>query len=411
MEGALRGVALAALVAALLLAWWSTRQRDAQPSVAIAADGGLSPVARDSFAALARAGRALRWSGTVAALTLAAEPSPEPGRRWRVAAVADTAMAAFDSLGPLDSLPAAGSLTLDQPQSYLGVTTLGTAARAATRQRAEPRRVLVLGRAGYEPRFTITALEEAGWEVDARLTLGRGREVRQGNPTLSLARHGLVIAFDSSLVRAQAAALARFVREGGGLILADDAVAAPAVQALLPGRVLAQLPPEVRSFDEGHPPTHALALQRLGRLRDDALMLETREDDEIAVAARRVGAGRVLQLGYRETWRWRMEGEAGSVAAHRAFWRRLAAATTAATLTADAVPSPLEALLAIGDASSAAPTADPAPRAAIVHALGAPGGSAPVGESRGPGLPRWLGPLILLALLGEWGSRRARGAA
>ena len=44
-----------------------------------------------------------------------------------------------------------------------------------------------------------------------------------------------------------------------------------------------------------------------------------------SLAARRAGAGRVVQLGYDETWRWRLAGSGDAPTAHRDYWstRRL----------------------------------------------------------------------------------------
>src|SRR5213076_1669998 len=56
----------------------------------------------------------------------------------------------------------------------------------------------------------------------------------------------------------------------------------------------------------------------------DAVPLE-RAAGEVVVAARRVGAGRVLQVGYDATWQWRVAGQPGSDAAHRRWWSQLVA--------------------------------------------------------------------------------------
>jgi hypothetical protein len=130
----------------------------------------------------------------------------------------------------------------------------------------------------------------------------------------------------------------------------------------------------------------------LESLRADAVRLSAR-GSLVTSAARREGAGRVLQAGYDETWRWRMEGGSDAVAAHRAWWSRMVGSVAA-------VPLP-----AAGESSSA----EGAPLARLVDALG-PATNAPPQESAPRTLPAWLLPLLLVLLLGEWASRRARGA-
>jgi hypothetical protein len=280
-----------------------------------------------------------------------------------------------------------------------------TEARVAPADSVSLGRIAVYGRAGWEPRFVIAALEEAGWQVDARLTLGRDRDVLQGEIVPRRARHAAVVVFDTASLTREGVLFARFVREGGGLVLAGEAAAAdvPALRAIAGAQVTKLEPPETRSF-EGHEPTHALPLHVLGTRRADAVLVDSREGLP-AIVARRVGAGRIVQVGYDDTWRWRMEGEGRAVEDHRTFWSRtvgLAAAATTLPRRAviDGVPVPRDIALD-----------DPAPRAALMHALGPPASDAPK-ESRGPKeLPRWIGLVILSLLLAEWASRRGRGAA
>jgi hypothetical protein len=334
-----------------------------------------------------------------------AEPVREPGDRWRIAAISAAPLLVRDSLGPLDSLDAVGALTTDAVRGALRVVAGTTEARVAPADSVSLGRVAVYGRAGWESRFVIAALEEAGWEVDARLTLGRDRDVLQGEIIPRRARHAAVIVFDTASLAREGALFARFVREGGGLVLAGDATAAdvPALRGLVGAQVTKLEPPETRSF-EGHEPTHALPLHVLGTRRADAVLVESREGLP-AIVARRVGAGRIVQMGYDDTWRWRMEGEGRAVEEHRTFWSRtvgLAAAASSLPRRAviDGVPAPRDITLD-----------DPAPRAALIHALGSPTTDAPR-ASRGPKeLPRWLGFIILSLLLAEWASRRGRGAA
>jgi hypothetical protein len=130
--------------------------------------------------------------------------------------------------------------------------------------------------------------------------------------------------------------------------------------------------------------------------RADAVVLERLAGDAV-VAARRAGAGRVVQVGYEETWRWRLAGDAGAVDGHRDWWTDV--------VVAAARPAVLPAIPAAED--------DPAPRAALEAALGPPREPSPAAaRARDP-----RGSAGLLALLGfgcllaEWMSRRLRGAA
>lgn len=395
-EGLLRGVALAALGVAALVALWRARTGDAATDLVVHRQFDATPSAleRDSLGALARAGRRVTWSGELAPLVAMAEPLREPGRRWRIAAVGTAPLLLQDSLGLVDSLEAAAAITLEPTRGAAQLVQSVSRAEVAATATAEPRGVAVLGRVGWEPRFIITALEEAGWRVDARLALGRERDVRQGDAMPRLDRHDVVIVTDSATARANVTSLLQFVRGGGGLILAGEAAAtqAPALRAIVAATVRGLEDPETRSF-EGHEPTHALPLYALAALRRDANVLEDREGTP-SIAARRLEAGRVMQVGYAETWRWRMEGEGRSVEEHRAYWSRLAG------LVARGVPRPVP---AIADAKSAAP------QASLVQAVGPAVTAPPARGGEGPPFPLWLGPIILLALLAEWGSRRRRG--
>lgn len=372
-EGLLRGVALAALCAAIVAALWQQRRTGGAPAAHLEVRGAVDAVARDSFAALARARRAVTWSGELRGVMAVAEPLREPIAAWRVAAVGDGPLVLRDSLGALDSLEAGGVLTTEPTRGPVQVLDGDTRALAEVRVALPPKAVFVYGRAGWEPRFAITALEEVGWSVDARLELGRDRAVRQGAAAPSVARHGVVVVFDTATARREAAMLQRFVRAGGGVVLAGDAARSRT------------LPARTESMDIAF------------------------GDSAVHVLARRVGRGRVLELREAETWRWRMQGEGAAVEAHRAFWSRLVG--IAAPVVADGADES-EGAAHVGDhavfASKAAARAS-APRAALVHALGPDAPASRVDARLPAALPWWLAPVILLALFFEWASRRRRG--
>jgi hypothetical protein len=156
--------------------------------------------------------------------------------------------------------------------------------------------VLVLGGVSWEGKFVIAALEETGWQVDAALALRPGADVSQGlNARPDTARHAAVIVLDS-VSDAAAARVAAYVRMGGGLVLAPAAWQAPAFRPLLagrPGRIIASRPglveatPATLRVQTLTPVAHAVALASRGA--------------EVVAAARRVGSGRVVQIGYDET--------------------------------------------------------------------------------------------------------------
>lgn len=394
LELVLRGAAVALLALVLVRLVLASTARGAAV-VHVRAEGGLPVQARDSLAALARSGQRVSWSGTVAPLAAMSEPVRDPSSRTRIAVAGGEAAVLEDSLGPLDSLAAGGgSLTTSGLAGLVRVSAQRTEARTAPAPGAAPGRVLVLGRVGWEAKFAVAALEEAGWTVDARLWLSDSLRITQGATAPSLATHAAVVVLDSAL-GADAAAITRFVRAGGGLVLSGRGARSGALAALAPARAGAEEAGERDAFERDEP-RHALPFHPLERLRDDAVALE-RRDAATAIAARRVAAGRVVQSGYAETWRWRMQAERDGPGGHRAFWNQLVA-TAAAAPRAAPVATPSR-------------RSDEAPLAALVQRLGAPVADAPPTPPAVPTIPAWLGPLALLLLLAEWASRRARGAA
>jgi hypothetical protein len=127
----------------------------------------------------------------------------------------------------------------------------------------------------------------------------------------------------------------------------------------------------------------------------EAAVLEQR-DGAAAVAARRWYAGRVVQLGYDDTWRWRLAGGDHAPEEHRAWWSALVSA---------AAPERLEPESHAG--------ADPAPLASLTLALGPalPGAAADRPSGSSVRFVMLAFGVFLTALLAEWASRRARGAA
>lgn len=355
---------------------------------------------RDWLRALDEAGTVVTWEGKIPATAIAAEALADPrgGIRIGVAAPGGASVLVTDAVGRVDSLEArAGGASLRVPSSTgaiaaraAGVTA--TVPQPARRDRGE---VVVLGRAGWEAKFVVAALEEQGWRVQARFRVAPGLSVGDV-PALDTARISTVIALDSTAAD-RAAAIAAYVRSGGGLVVGSDAARIPTLASLLPGRP----GPAVRaasSYAAAIAPVTRLTLAHapITALRRDAVPLE-RRGEAVLVAARRVDAGRVVQSGYDETWRWRMAGPAESPDAHRAWWSSLVESVAYAQLLPAAPP---------------ASTTEPAPRAALVAALGMPS-AAPEGAADAPGFDPSRSGIVYIAiallLLAEWGSRRLRG--
>jgi hypothetical protein len=259
------------------------------------------------------------------------------------------------------------------------------------------RTVVVLGRAGWEAKFVAAALEERGWRVTVRMQVAPGIAVGSASPALDTARVGAAIALDSTAA-SEAAAIARYVRAGGGLVLGAEAARLPAFAALTAGRAGATVRTAASYAAAVAPVTQqTLAIAPLNAIRPDAVVLE-RRDADVVLAARRVDAGRVVQLGYDETWRWRLAGGDESPEAHRRWWSELVGSVAYA-------PS--------ADGAAPALANEPAPRAALVAALGE-ASAAPTGASASPpfdpsrSLLVYIG--VALLLCAEWASRRLRGA-
>ena len=385
---------LTAPLSETLLAGWAVAPPADTLSVRL--DAAPSPLIRDWLVALRRTGTGIRWSdGGVAPFMIEAERRPDPagGVMLRVTGPAGASVRLTDDLGVRDSF------TLGALGASVRLASVAGAVRAAvgTRERGaiavstpppigERRHLVLLGAAGWEAKFVAAALEERGWEVDARLIVAPGLAVTQGRPfPLDTARHAAVIALDTTAA-ANAAAIVNFVRHGGGVLLGPDAAKIAPLRALAPGRGGVILRPSLRSG--GPVSRELLGLHDLAPLVAGAYPLELR-GVHVAVAVRRLGAGRIGQVGYAETWRWRMEGTSEGLSAHRYWW---AAVVASVAYGGEAVMD--------GDT-------DPAPRAALLDALGEPSLPAPYTPPIAP--PIVLGVLIL-CLLGEWTSRRSRGA-
>ena len=272
-----------------------------------------------------------------------------------------------------------------------------------------PRRVMLVGTPSWESKFTTAALEEAGWGVDSRLQLSPTAFSESGNPgRLDTARYDVVVVVDSTHV--DAAAIRRFVRLGGGLVLTGDALRIPELADLRPARAI-RLQAAIAGALVGPAPRDGLESWLLSAEPGaETLVASARVNGSPLVLARRDGAGRVVAMAYRQLWRWRMEGSDEGMSEHRNWWSAVLAAAAfsnadqSGTVMADPLP---------GDA---APWADMAAMAGMpldsVHTRVIP-------MSRGSGtralsyrlpLPAILFAVVAISLLVEWTSRRLRGA-
>ena len=415
-EGVLRGVSFAALVALAIRLWTGTATTDGSTVVgSVVLDSALAawsleapPVVtlnatsvpdrrqRDWLVALRRGGTAFSWM-TADSLggALVMEPGAIPAAAARVTALGAPggSLMLTDELGRIDSMTTGTGGVATWRASPIGlVRATVNSASAATRVRDSlaTRPVLVVGEAGWESKFVTAALEEDGWSVAARLAVAPSALVRQGRaPAIDTSALSAIVVLDSTS-SLDAGAVSRFVAEGGGVVAAGAGARHPALRSLLPrtGRTVDGAVGALM----GTSPRDGLDAKTF-TVSAGVVPLERRRDNPVVVG-RRVGAGRVVGIGYDDTWRLRMTPpDEAAPDAHRAWWSSLVAGVAHSRLTTR------------GGAS-----VDEAPLAATVDALGEPlkQGESP---SRPPAFP-WESVLAAAAVVGlllEWLSRRLRG--
>lgn len=351
-----------------------------------------SPLGVAWLAALRHAGHVVTWNGAPRASVVVGEPviAPGGGVRVNVAAPANSRATLADAAGTIDSAHVAQlgvSFTVPLSLDTLLLHVDRQLLTIARPNDVAPRAVLVVGDAGWEAKFVAGALEEHGWKVVTRFAIAPGVDVHaSAQPSLDTANFAAVVAIDSS-VTTLGAAVQRFVEQGGGLVLAGSSAGARTVSSLAPGAVGPRIRRNVAAND-------TIGLGTTGffpiaSVRDDAVALE-RRGSGVTVAARRIGTGRVLQVGYDDSWRWRMAGVSGSEAAHREWWSRVVSSVAYAPANDETEPKTFD-----------------APVASLFGRLGPPR-PAPVTSSASMD-SRWLLAIILALLLVEWTSRRLRG--
>jgi hypothetical protein len=366
----------------------------APPATAEIATAGLPDgPQRDWLVALRRTGTRVVWhapdsSGSAAVMT--ALPAPASVPRLTVVSPTFGSVSISDDLGVIDSVPGGGVRTWRLSSVGSARVRAGASAPvAAVRDSFEVRPVLVVGTAGWEAKFVIAALEESGWPVSARLMVGPGAIVRQGSAQrVDTGSISAVVVLDS-VSAIDAGELRRFVSAGGGLVAAGAGTMHGAVRGIRAAQVAGRIGGEIGGLRSDAPRTGLAA--RTFTAGAGAVILERRGGAPV-IAAARVGSGRVVAVGYEDTWRLRMTPDAGEAPArHRQWWSDLVSSVAYAR-----------------PVSRSGVDTDEAPFAAAVQALGAPGAGSLGGGSSIP----WNGLLFvfaMLALLSEWASRRLRG--
>jgi hypothetical protein len=378
------------------LAQWS-RRGIAPDNVVAQLDRTPSPAERDWLADLRGAGSKVTWTGNLPAAAIGVQPvaSPRGGLRILAASPNGKTIQLGDEIGSLDTAIAengGAAFTIASASGKITASVGGTSAHAMVPDSVQVKRVLVIGSAGWETKFVVAALEEDGWKVDADIRVAPSVDVTQGALTsLDTARYSAVVALDNT-ASARAPEITRFAVSGGGVILAGSSAANDAFAALRSGS-----PGKVQSIAAGAEPG-AITLASLSyapiSTRSDAIAID-RKGDATVTAARRSGAGRVMQIGYLDTWRWRMSGGDTSPSEHRAWWSDAVANVAYVAHGADSAPgidnAPVADLIGLLGPASAGQHADLAPASMSISLW-------------------WLFALLSLSLLAEWASRRLRGS-
>lgn len=378
------------------LSEWS-RSTTAPREIQLQPSAVPTAVERDWLRALAGAGSRVSWNGNLPSVMVSADPiaSPSSGAIISVAAPDAAPVLLRDDVGIIDTLQVQrGGISASVPGSARDFTASvnGAVAAASLEDSLTLRRILVIGTAGWESKFVVAALEEDGWKVDAAIHAAPGADITQGAVApIDTARYSAVIALDAAAAP-YANRIIQFARSGGGVVLEPQAAALEALTSIRVGSI--GRPVQAAGVTASAVGRSGLAFVPLTALQSDAVVIDRRGQTPV-IAGRRVGAGRVVQLGYDETWRWRMAGGENAVRDHRSWWTDHVSSVAYATAT-----------------SRPANVADQAPLAALVAAIGpatASPGAASFSASESS-LAVLLFTLLAIVLIGEVASRRLRGA-
>jgi len=409
---------LRSVVAPLRAAVVARAARGGEDTLALSLSHVPRATVRGALSVLPLAGVPVRWVDSTGSrgLALAIAPAGGPRGGYVVRASAGPAtqpLVLRDGGGLLDSLPAAApaGVTAGRVDATWRIASIasplearvgGGRATVTLPDTLAPKRLLVMAQPGWESKFAVAALEETGWRVDGTLRVSPTGAVQLGVPQRpDTARYAAVLVLDSMAV--DAAALSRFVTAGGGLVLALRPVRATALRGGVAGALLTASPRRgLEAWEFAVMPGRTVLLADTGEVTGEVTHAEP------SVVVGRIGAGRVVAVAYRDTWRWRMQGTDDGAADHRAWWGDVVGAVAPdAARPARAAPA----------AEATAGPGDAAPYADLVAVLGAP--SPAEAEASPPTaptsrVPRGPSPALLfvaaaLALLAEWSSRRLRG--
>jgi hypothetical protein len=400
-EGSSAGRRLSAHGVSRVLGKWSALAKP--PSgIHVQLDSVPSPLERSWLGALAGAGSSVTWSGDLPPVMIDAQPvaSPAGGTKVLFAAPNGSSVEVSDDIGVIDTVRAenaGAALALSSIAGHLTARMKGSVASTVQRESVALHKVLVIGEAGWESKFVAAALEEEGWKVDAFIRVGPGVDVTQGSAAvIDTSRYSAVVALDGAALP-YANRVVEFTRSGGGVVLAPQAASLDAMAPLSAGAV-GRSTSEARAIQSaGSVSLATLALAPITSLRSDGVPL-ARRAGAVAIAARRIGAGRSLQLGYEDTWRWRMGGGEQAVRDHRMWWTGLVSSVAYAPR------------LPRGTADT---MSDEAPMAALVAAIG-PGSPVSTLATLSGTKSNWMASLFVILALGlvlEITSRRLRGAS
>lgn len=339
-------------------------------------------------------GTDVTWEGDLAPIVLSARPvaSPEDGYLLTGFSGRGTFIRTRDEIASIDSVEIRShffTLPVSVTSGLIRAEVGSSAASVARHDSVLLRPVLVIGKAGWETKFLLAALEEAGWKTDASILVAPGVTVAQGAVgPIDTARYSAVVALDESAV-SRIRQITAFARSGGGVVLGNAAARSDDFAELRVSLNTRESPQAGPNDDRVSRALTAFSPLQISR---DAVPLEIR-NGSIAVAARRFDFGRVAQIAFADTWRWRMQGDVRSMTDHREWW----SGVIAQVAYAPRLPLP--------------PAADDrAPYADLVAIAGtstnAPAAVKSLADARG-GLI-WILVLFALLLI-EWSSRRLRG--
>lgn len=379
---------------------WSTSPK--LSNIHVQLDNVPSRIERAWLGALAAAGSGLTWRGDIASTMIDAQAvaSPTAGTSVTFAAPNGVPVVLRDEVGVIDTVNAQrdgvggvlGSVT-----NRLTASVDGSVASTVQSDSVLLRGVLVIGNAGWESKFVVAALEEAGWKVDALIRVAPNVDVAQGSAAvIDTARYSAVIALDGASLP-YASRIIEFARIGGGVVLSPQVSRVEALSVLRSGMVGRTTPDSRSALATGETSLEVLPLSPITSLRRDATALERRSRG-VTTAARRVGSGRALQIAYEDTWRWRIGGDEAAVRGHRDWWSGLVSSVAYAPRIART--------MTVGNT-------DEAPMVGLVTAIG-PGtraGTGSIRSGRANDWMVWLFALLPIALVGEVMSRRLRGAS